>query len=179
MLDSIKNSFQYQPVFILKLDARNSFVSSYSVKLIGIKAGLNYNNTTKIGLGYSWINSDFQSIYQSDTVNFKMNNLSAFIEYNFYKTDKIYADIPIHLGISKLSYIKEEQSRATTYALVYEPAMTIEYRFLRYLGLGTGFGYRVVLYNHKEINEKLSSPIYIFRFKVYFGDIYKKHFKKK
>ena len=27
------------------------------------------------------------------------------------------------------------------------------------------------------INEKLTSPIYIFKFKVYFGDIYNKHFK--
>ena len=178
MLDSIKNSFTYKPVFLIKLDARNSFVSSFPVKLKGIKVGLNFNNTTKIGIGYSWMSSNFQSIFNSDTVDFSMNNVSVFIEYNFYHTDKIYADIPVHIGVAKLIYNKEDLILANAYALVYEPAMTVEYRFLRFFGIGVGAGYRLVLYDHKQINEKLSSPIYIFRFKVYFGDIYKKHFKK-
>ena len=132
----------------------------------------------EIGIGYSWISSDFQPLYNGDTVNFKMNNVAVFIEYNFYHTDKIYADISVNLGISKLSYKKENQLLANTFALFYEPAMTLEYRFLRFFGIGMGAGYRLVLFDHKQINEKLSSPIYIFRFKVYFGDIYRKHFKK-
>ncbi len=178
MLDSIKNSFNYHPVFFIKLDTRNSFISSYSVKLRGVKAGLNYNNITKIGLGYSWMNPDYNSVYNTDTVEFKMNIFSTFIEYTFYRTDKIYAEIPVHLGISKLSYLKEDNLLSSTFALVYEPAMIVEYRAFKFFGLGIGAGYRLVLYNHQQINEMLSSPIYIFRFKVYFGDIYKQHLKK-
>ncbi len=176
MLDSIRTSFTHDPLFLIKLDARNSFISSYLVKLKGVKVGLNFNNTTNLGIGYSWLSTDFHSIYNSDTVKLKMHNFSTFIEYTFYRTERVYADIPVHLGVSRLTYNNDDRTLATAYALVYEPAMTIEYRILRFFGLGMGAGYRLVLYNHKQINEKLSSPIYIFRFKVYFGDIYKKHF---
>ena len=178
LLDSIKNSFSYAPVFFIKLDTRNAFVSSYATKLRGIQAGLNFNNTTKIGLGYSWMKSDIQSIYLNDTVDFRMNNVFILLEYTFYRSEKVFADIPIHLGISKLSYSNNDRQVTSTYAFVYEPAMIVELRFLKFFGIGMGAGYRLVLYNHQRINEKLTTPIYIFRFKVYFGDIYQKHLKK-
>ena len=99
-------------------------------------------------------------------------------EYTFYRKEKVFADIPIHLGISKLSYSNNDRQVTSTYAFVYEPAMIIELRFLKFFGIGMGAGYRLVLYNHQRINERLTTPIYIFRFKVYFGDIYQKHLKK-
>ena len=178
LLDSIKNSFKYKPVFLIKLDAKNSFISSYRVKTKGVKAGLNFNNTTKIGIGYSWLSSDYLTLYNADTVSLKINSFSAFIEYNFFKSKHFYAEIPVHVGVGRLNYLKETDRISSAVAIFYEPAMTIEYRFFRYLGLGFGAGYRFVLHNHSRINEKLTSPIYIFRFKVYFGDIYKKHIKK-
>ena len=77
MLDSIRTSFTHDPLFLIKLDARNSFISSYLVKLKGVKVGLNFNNTTNLGIGYSWLSTDFHSIYNSDTVKLKMHNLKV------------------------------------------------------------------------------------------------------
>ena len=65
--------------------------------------------------------SDIQSIYLNDTVDFRMNNVFTLLEYTFYRNEKVFADIPVHLGITKLGYSNDRQV-TSTYAFVYEPA---------------------------------------------------------
>ena len=57
--------------------------------------------------------------------------------------------------------------------------MTIEYKFLRYFGLGGGVGFRLAIKTDQQINESFSAPEYILRVKIYFGDIYKEEILKK
>ena len=178
LLDSIRSSFRYNPKLFIKLDARNSFISSSHIRFQGLKAGLNFNNTTKIGLGYSWLSSDYRTLHNNDTIDLQIKCVSAFIEYNFFRSKHIYADIPVQIGLANVSYFNKEDVLINTLAVLYEPSMTIEYRFIRFFGICFGAGYRLVLYNNKNIKDRLSSPIYIIRFKVCFGDIYKQHIKK-
>jgi hypothetical protein len=178
LLDSIENSFTYKPKLLLKLDARNSFISDNNVKYGGLKIGLNYNRTTKIGIGLSWINSNYISKYNEEDVKLENINFLAFIEYTFYKSKHWYADIPVQLGFGELKYTKNNKIKANTFIFTYEPAMTLEYRFLKYFGLGFGFGYKFAVYSKQDITEKLSAPIYILRFKLHLGESIRKNKKK-
>ncbi len=181
MFDSIGNSFTYKPKFLLKLDARNSFVANSFSKFNGVKLGLDFNNTTRIGIGYSWLktennfylNNDSSTLYQ-----LSFSYIAPFIEYKFYNAGNWSAEIPVQLGLGVAKYKNEADVIKRTWVFLYEPAMAVEYRFLKYFGIGGGVGLRLALKLNSEINENLSAPVYVVRFKIYFNDIYKEHIVK-
>jgi hypothetical protein len=190
LFDSISESFTHQPKFFVKFDTRNSFITNQYAKIRGIKVGLDYNHTTKIGLGFHWLSSELtkeikvaEDEINTYSANLRFSYISTSIEYAFYKRPKFEISIPVQLGIGMSSYryknaagkhIKEYRHGV----FMYEPTMTMQYRFLRYFGIGAGVGYRLMIVNNKAIDEQFTSPIYILRFKVFFGEIYRAIFPK-
>ena len=53
----------------------------------------------------------------------------------------------------------------------YEPAMLIDFKIIRWFGIGTGVGYRLVYYKSPGVNEEFSSPEYVVKLKIYLGEI--------
>jgi len=183
LFDSIRTSLDYKPKFLVKFDTRNSFISNQYAKIHGIKVGLSFNKTTNIGLGYHWmpkrsIESDSQNL---NKIDLKFGYAIAFFEYNFYKSKRWSAEIPVQIGLGKAQYTDVDfgVTKASSWIIIYEPAMTIEYKFLRYFGLGGGVGFRLAIKTDQQINESFSAPEYILRVKIYFGDIYKEEILKK
>ncbi len=182
MFDTIANSFNYHPKFLLKLDTRNSFIRNTYAKMNGVKVGVNFNNTTRLGIGYSWMSRDWDKIPATDTtsaIKLKFGYLAPFMEYNFYKSDPWFAEIQLQVGVGKANYkdFDPKEILSSSWTIIYEPAMAIEYRFLRYFGIGGGVGFRLVAKTSREIDETFTSPVYLFRFKIYFGDLYKEQIK--
>ena len=183
LFDSIRTSLDYKPKFLVKFDTRNSFISNQYAKIHGIKVGLSFNKTTNIGLGYHWmpkrsIDLDPQNL---NKIDLKFGYAIAFFEYNFYKSKRWSAEIPVQIGLGKAQYTDVDfgVTKASSWIIIYEPAMTIEYKFLRYFGLGGGVGFRLAIKTDQQINESFSAPEYILRVKIYFGDIYKEEILKK
>ena len=178
LFDSISNSFKYKPKFFIKLDARKSFITNVYAPMGGVKIGLSFNNTTRIGIGYTWMKN--YPLSKGSDVKLQFSYVAPFIEYCFYKTKKWTGEIPVQLGYGEIRYrdTKLKNTITKTGVFVYEPAMTLDYRFLKYFSLGAGAGLRLVFKLNQNMLDKFSSPIYIFRFKIYFGDIYKEHLKK-
>ena len=183
LFDSIRTSLDYKPKFLVKFDTRNSFISNQYAKIHGIKVGLSFNKTTNIGLGYHWmpkrsIEPDPQNL---NKIDLKFGYAIAFFEYNFYKSKRWSAEIPVQIGLGKAQYTDVDfgVTKASSWIIIYEPAMTIEYKFLRYFGLGGGVGFRLAIKTDQQINESFSAPEYILRVKIYFGDIYKEEILKK
>ena len=183
LFDSIRTSLDYKPKFLVKFDTRNSFISNQYAKIHGIKLGLSFNKTTNIGLGYHWIpkrsiDPDPQNL---NKIDLKFGYAIAFFEYNFYKSKRWSAEIPVQIGLGKAQYTDVDfgVTKASSWIIIYEPAMTIEYKFLRYFGLGGGVGFRLAIKTDQQINESFSAPEYILRVKIYFGDIYKEEILKK
>lgn len=171
LFDSIQKSFIYKPKPLFKLETRNSFITSEVVKVRAVKVGLNFNRKTQIGLSYNWLKRK-TLIYTQDSSTLKMNYVSLFFEYVFYRDKHFTLAIPVLMGLGNSKYVsKEGTDYAKSFIMTYEPGMTFEYRFLRYFGIGTGVGFRVMLIDNPKIKEQLNSPVYIFRFKIYFGDI--------
>jgi hypothetical protein len=171
MMDSIKLNLDYPAKFTFKLDTRNSFVTSTHTKVKGLKIGVSHNRSFGYGIGYNWMSNDF--FINSDSANLRMNYVSAYVDYTFYKTDKWTLGLPVQFGFGKVFYrelnseISQEQ-----WVPIWEPAMTMEFKFLKYFGVGFGAGYRVVFKSNEQIKEQFTAPIYIFKFKIYFDKIY-------
>ena len=170
LFDSIRTSLDYKPKFLVKFDTRNSFISNQYAKIHGIKVGLSFNKTTNIGLGYHWmpkrsIDPDPQNL---NKIDLKFGYAIAFFEYNFYKSKRWSAEIPVQIGLGKAQYTDVDfgVTKASSWIIIYEPAMTIEYKFLRYFGLGGGVGFRLAIKTDQQINESFSAPEYILRVKI-------------
>ena len=74
-------------------------------------------------------------------------------------------------SISSANFLVDQQLKKV-FVFLYEPAMTVQYRFLRYLGVGGGLGYRLAFTN-ASLDESLNAPVYIIGVKVFFGDLYR------
>ena len=183
LFDSIRTSLDYKPKFLVKFDTRNSFISNQYAKIHGIKVGLSFNKTTNIGLGYHWMpkRSIEPNPQNLNKIDLKFGYAIAFFEYNFYKSKRWSAEIPVQIGLGKAQYTDVDfgVTKASSWIIIYEPAMTIEYKFLRYFGLGGGVGFRLAIKTDQQIKESFSAPEYILRVKIYFGDIYKEEILKK
>ena len=171
LFDSIQESFKYEPKPLVKLETRNSFITSEIVKVRGLKFGVSFNKKTSMGLSFNWLKRK-TLIVTEDNSTLKMNYISPFFEHVFYQDKHFTLAIPILIGLGNSKYVSESGiSYAKSFIMTYEPGMTFEYKFLRYFGIGTGVGLRLMLIDNPKISEQLNSPVYIFKFKIYFGDI--------
>jgi hypothetical protein len=182
LFDSIRTSFDYKPKFLLKFDTRNSFISNQYAKIHGIKVGLSFNKTTNIGIGYHWMPKRplEPTILNSNKIDLKFGYAVAFFEYNFYKSKYWSAEIPVQIGLGKAQYddLDLAITIGSSWIIIYEPAMTIEYKFLKYFGIGGGVGFRLAIKSNQQIKESFTAPEYILRVKIYSGDIYKEQILK-
>lgn len=199
VVDSIKHYYMKKPSFMMKFDTRHSFISSRHGRIFGMKFGVDHGDRLKYGGGVNWLSNanDFDRELQfpkADTsVTGRMNLwfLSPFLEYTFYSSKHWELTMPIRMGVGFTSFnyydpLKEEQVNRTSPVLSYEPILSGQFKFWRYFGVGMGLGYRLMLLDKNLIPQgfdqkpyRFSSAIYIFRFNIFFGRMYRDIFPKK
>lgn len=179
--DSLYRVLRHKPVPTAKLDTRNSFITGNSAKVYGIKVGLSFRKTLTIGLGYNWIGTDLTEpvrigpqVFESEI---RMRYIAPFVEYSFYKKGNWEAMVPVQLGFGKSFHrINTQNGDLNTNmgrVILYEPGMSIEYKIFGIVGVGGGFGYRLMLKNNKSIDQQFTSPVYVLRFRLIFDEILK------
>lgn len=183
--DAIETSLREKPKFDFKVDTRHSFISARVAKILGVKVGVSYANTTKFGLGYNYLWSKVKnertiinSKNERESVNatFKFWYLSPYFEYVFYNEDPWEISILALVG-GGTSHFKYQDKYGVNYStdksfvLLWEPYMTAQYRVLKYFGVGAGIGYRLPLSGDKFSRRQLISPIYVLKMKVYLQEI--------
>lgn len=182
LLDSLKLFGEQKPHFVLKLDSRGSFISNSNVSIMGVKAGLEHAGRFQYGLGYSFL---WSPVEKTRTVNgtaevpttLRLGYFTPYVEYAFYQRGPWEARIPVQFGIGSGSLVyrdadERKQRSARSFLLLYEPSMTVQYRFFKYFGASAGWGYRLLLV-HTALDERLSAPTYVLGLKVFFGDLWK------
>jgi hypothetical protein len=85
--------------------------------------------------------------------------------------------IPVQVGIGGGSLIYHDldgrkRKLKQAFLFLYEPAMTVQYRFLKYFAISGGWGFRLAIAN-AELDETLNAPIYLFGLKVFAGELLK------
>jgi len=181
LLDSLAIFSQERPKFIAKLDSRGSFISNSNVRLMGVKLGLEHAGRFQYGLGYTLLTSRVEhprTVHgvAATPVRLRMGYVTPYVEYAFLQRGPWEVRIPVQFGIGSgaLTYVDSEgdqQRLKQAFLFLYEPSMTVQYRFLHYFGLHAGWGFRLVLSN-AELDESLTAPIYLFGLKVFFGDLW-------
>ncbi|MBK8228537.1 MAG: hypothetical protein IPK70_15360 [Flavobacteriales bacterium] len=182
LLDSIGHFLQEPPRFVARLDVRGGFISNRSVRFVGVKAGIDHGKRFQYGLGYSLLfpseARDAQVGNRTVSGFLRMGYAAPYVDYAFYQRGHWEARIPVQLGFGagSLSYRDAEGRRRTigrTGLILYEPAMTVQYRFLRYFALGAGWGFRLVIQTGDDLGEKLTAPVYLFGLRVFLGDMWR------
>lgn len=194
-LDTIQWCLKQKPHVFGKLDTRNSFIYNSRIKIFGLKAGLSYGKRVFIGLGYNQIYpnakatknfdkeiylTNEQNTIDSITGKLQLFYFSAQVEYIYYRTNHWQLSMPLQIGVGQTSY-KYEWLGKRRYderytCLIYEPAVSVEYRFVKWIGVGADVGFRFMLTESKALNNKFTSPTYAFKLLIYYNEIFKSLF---
>lgn len=174
--NEIKQAISSRPKFEFKFDGRNSFISQSGVRFFGIKAGLQFDRKVSVGLGYNFLWSslkeDLIKAGQVQSSELVFRYFSPYLDYVFYRDSRWQLSIPVQIGLGESFYRPIEGKQGKRYergfVASYEPAIAFEYRFLEYFGIGMGVGYRLMLIPNRRVEEQFTSPVYIFKLKVYF-----------
>jgi hypothetical protein len=81
------------------------------------------------------------------------------------------------VGNSFLRVNDEQGSRVINRdkVVLYEPGMAFEFKILNLIGVGAGFGYRIMLKNNRGIEQQFTSPVYALRARLIFDELYKRY----
>lgn len=186
-VEDIKFSLQQNPSPDFRVDSRHSFVANRIARILGIKAGLDYNQKVKIGLGFNFLWNEVEQervltneLGNLDTLNatFKLNYFSPYFEYVFYQEEKWQISVLglVGVGKSRFDYTDNTGFKGSinnSWVFLWEPYMSAEYKIWKYVGVGAGVGYRLAYSSNAFTRSRLSSPIYILKLKVYLKDLLK------
>lgn len=175
-----KESFHTKPKLDVKFDNRFSFIRDNDVKTIGIKVGVSFNRKFKVGLGINqMLTATGEQIIVSDSLintDLEYFYFSPYIEYVYYNSKRWEFSLSTQLGVGGASYQYTDENNKKiklieSTVLSYEPAMLIDYKIIRWFGIGTGVGYRLIYYKSPGVDEKFSSPEVVIKLKIYLGEI--------
>ena len=192
-MDSIHDCLQASPKLMIKLNNKGSFVANKPASVIGLVLGLSFNKRLKFGLGYNQVTSRIHKDYflndylgnPTDTFNstLKLLYISGYTEYIYFYKKHWEISIPIQFGagFSRYSYKAGDKVYYTDnqFGFIYEATTDVVYKPLSWIGLGVGFGYRLLLFKEIEIIHQFSSPIYSLGIKLYLSPVYRAVFPKK
>jgi hypothetical protein len=182
LLDSIHLFLEEPPRFTAGIDTRGSFISNENVRMLGVKVGLEHGGRVRYGIGYSFLLTPVEREHVvegigSVTTRLRLGYFTPYFSYTFYQRGPWEVSIPVQIGIGGGSLIYRDadgrkQKLEQTFVFLYEPAMTVQYRFLKYFAIGGGWGFRLAIAS-AELDESLNAPIYLFGLKVFAGDLWR------
>ncbi len=194
LLDTISASFHTKPKVFFQLDAYNSFVSKEPANTFGYKAGLEFNNRIKIGIGYYTVTSDIvkekilsydQHIDTMQNAQLDMNFIPVSFEYIFYNKDPWQFSVPLNIGAGKsyFWYYKNatgERGRTDEKTIMlFTLSVDAQYKVIKWAGVGGGLGFRQMLKDNSNIHENFNSIIYSLQLRIFVDEIFKSLFPKK
>jgi hypothetical protein len=135
------------------------------------------------GIGYSFL---FSEVEQERVVPelglrptwLRLGYANLYVDYAFHQRGPWEVRIPVQIGIGRgsLNYHDANGRRRVldrSGIIPYEPAMTVQYRFLNYFGVGAGWGFRLVVQTGDKLGENLNAPIYTLGVRVFLGDLWR------
>ncbi|MFZ4784472.1 MAG: hypothetical protein ACOYLH_03280 [Flavobacteriales bacterium] len=177
--DSLRDIFHATPKPSIRLDSRNSFITGQSVKVGGVKIGATYKKCMTVGLGYNWLLSEIKYDVPEERgagmARLRMNYIGPYIEYSFYRKYPWESIVVANLGYGNI-YLKpdDRESKAKLFktgAFFYEPSMAIDYKIGGWVAVGVGLGYRLVIRQNNDLDERFTAPVYVLRFRILFDKV--------
>jgi hypothetical protein len=192
VFDTIRYSLKQKPRIFFQLDTYNSFVSKEPANTFGFRGGLEYNRRVRFGIGLYNLASDIvkkkliSGVFANDTVlnsKLELNFIPLSAEYIFYNKYpwEISMQAALGFGSSYFFYFNPQGEKAR----VDEKGISLmvmaggaQYKITRWLGVGSGLGFRIMLKDNSSIDENFNSIIYSLQLRIFPGAIYRAIFKK-
>lgn len=179
-LQKVKNTIASEPRLVIKLDSRNSFITTDNAKIFGVKAGFKLTDDLEAGLGYSFLISRIIKDVPTPTAiegvesfpaRLKYRYLAFYAEYTFYKKDNWKFSAPFQVAAGRSFYKYRDESNKSVKidkgpALSFEPGAEANYYIFPWLSFGLGIGYRIMLVNNPNIDERFSAPLYTIKLNI-------------
>lgn len=201
MFGSIQSSLRTKPKLIGGFATKSTFINGFRSPIFTARAGFDFNHTVRVGAGVSWLKlstydpgrnnipfyldktiSDASGIYiVHPALDFRYMNV--FFEYVYFNSGKWQFSVPLQLGAGNSKYKYNFNGRTITenrhWILLYEPAVSGQYKITKWLGAGLDVGYRIMLVTNKHIGYKFNSPVYDIRVIIFWGEFYRLVFSRK
>jgi hypothetical protein len=184
LFDSIRADLKKKPAFHYKFDSRSAFIGNRNANVWGIKFGIGFNKRIRFGLGYNYLKSRLPAKVnlispqagEPIKTRLRMRYVSLYFEYVYYRKNKWELSVPVQLGLGSTKYVaftnpNNNYQSAGHFVVLYEPCLSVNYRVLPFLAIGTEMGLRLALYKNNQIKEQLTAPIYVFKVLIYWSDM--------
>jgi hypothetical protein len=179
--DSLKHHLQFDPKPTVYWNSYNSFMTGRRIGIQALKAGLIFNKRLTLGVGYHWMEGGVDEFLpqQGRMIPLKMRYASVFGEFVFYNKNNWVGTIPVQLGWGKsfLHWKSDGENLKWKEGMVvlYEPSISIEYKFSPWIAVGMGYGYRIMLKNNRAIDQNFYAPLYVFKARILFEELWERY----
>jgi hypothetical protein len=176
--DTLRSHLSQVPKPTMYWTSYNSFMTGRRIGIQSIKAGLIFNRRLTLGIGYHWMERGVEEYMPSvdQLIPLKMRYASLFGDFVFYNKNNWVASLPVQLGCGK-SFLHWKDSGENTkwqegWVILYEPSVSIEYKFSPWVAVGMGYGYRIMLKNNHAIDQNFYAPLYVFKARILFEELW-------
>jgi hypothetical protein len=169
----------------LRLESRNSFIEDQLVSRNGFRIGASFKRKLRLGVGLSWLNTPvistlYPPVIENDTIVHNLYVKLAYVCYYadvvFHKTKRWQLSIPLQFGTG-MEWLEDpllpsdQRSQKQHFLLLYEPGITIQYKFFKWFGAGADITYLFIL-NKSQTTGRLSSQTFTFKILFWFDHLF-------
>ena len=179
--DSLKYHLQSEPKPTVYWTSYNSFITGRRIGIQALKAGLIFNKRLTFGVGYHWMEGGVDEFLpqQGRMIPLKMRYASVFGEFVFYNKNNWIGTLPVQLGCGKSFLHWKDDGENVKWkegmVILYEPSISIEYKFSPWIAVGMGYGYRIMLKNNRAIDQNVYAPLYVFKARILFEELWERY----
>ena len=161
----------------LQLDNRFSSINDKNITLFGFKAGLQYKNLTRFGIGMSTVLKPISVEYYNKDTNLNETNtmnfwyVSVFNDWIFFRSKHWQCFITEQFGVGRPNFTREVNNEVVSdmdvTIFLNEISVQAQYKILPWIGAGAGIGYRNSLNKSNALKSTINAPIYILKVIIY------------
>ncbi|MBK7964727.1 MAG: hypothetical protein IPK10_05170 [Bacteroidetes bacterium] len=174
----------------LVFDSYYSFIGNKSADVWGFRGGVKYHEKWRFGIGYNFISSDIveNKILPTNEIPYAKNDTvkaqlffryyPVMAEYIHYNKGPWQISTPLQIGYgqSYFQYFDKSDSKRRIFkkgVVASQLGVNAQYKIVKWIGITSGIGYRIMLVNNKEIDAKMNSPIFAIGIKIYLSEVVK------
>lgn len=184
-LDTFKVFLRSRPSISARLESRYSFMNNSPTKVSGVRLGLSFRRKLRVGIGYSWLDTDVSEKKRITDINgnyritdeyFKFGYVCYYADFVFHKTKRWQLSVPIQVGTgmywTKYSDGQNMIQSKKRLLLFYEPGITVQFKITRWCGLGIDVCARLALRNTNYVGNKLNSFVLAPKILIWFDQMF-------
>jgi len=147
--------------------------------------GASFSRKLRLGVGLSWISSPVVStlkppIIENDSIlhnlYVKLNYVCYYADVVFYKTKRWQLSVPLEFGTG-MEWLEDPlapsdgQVQSKHFLFLYEPGISVQYKFFHWLGAGADITYLFIFPNSRTTT-RLSSQTFNVKFLFWFDQLF-------